>query len=96
MGKPIERELGRELRKLSEKYPVITLTGPRQSGKTTLCRMLFSNLPYSNLEEPDVRDFAQSDPRGFLEAMPGGGIIDEFQRVPELTSYIQVSAPVRS
>lgn len=89
MGKPIERELGRELRKLSEKYPVITLTGPRQSGKTTLCRMLFSNLPYSNLEEPDVRDFAQSDPRGFLEAMPGGGIIDEFQRVPELTSYIQ-------
>jgi predicted AAA+ superfamily ATPase len=95
MGKPITRELGAELKTLSDKYPVITITGPRQSGKTTLCRMIFDELPYSNLEDPDLRNYAQTDPRGFLEGIPAGGIIDEFQRVPELASYIQgiVDAP---
>lgn len=71
------------------KYPVVTVTGPRQSGKTTLCRHIF-DLPYVNLEAPDQRQFAQQDPRDFLSGFPDGAIIDEVQRVPELTSYIQV------
>ncbi len=70
-------------------YPVVTVTGPRQSGKTTLCRMVFPEKPYANLEAPDVRRFATDDPRGFLSSFPDGGILDEIQRVPELTSYIQ-------
>lgn len=74
---------------LASKYPVITLTGPRQSGKTTLCRMVFGDLPYENLEHPETREFAASDPNSFLSAFSDGGVIDEFQRVPELASYIQ-------
>ena len=61
-------------------YPVITITGPRQSGKTTLCRAAFSDKPYANLESPALRQFAVSDPRGFLEAYPDGAILDEIQR----------------
>ncbi len=72
------------------KYPVVTVTGPRQSGKTTLCRHIFASLPYINLEAPDQRQFAQQDPRDFLSGFPAGAIIDEVQRVPELTSYLQV------
>ncbi len=75
---------------LRERYPVVTLTGPRQSGKTTLCRMVFADLPYANLEDPDVRDFATSDPKAFLSHYPHGAVLDEFQRVPEITSFIQV------
>jgi len=71
-------------------YPVATLTGPRQSGKTTLCRMLFPDKPYLNLEALDVREFALSDPRGFLAEIPDGAILDEVQRVPDLFSYLQV------
>ncbi|MBN1270057.1 MAG: ATP-binding protein [Kiritimatiellae bacterium] len=95
MKKPLERAAARLLADLQRRYPVITLTGPRQAGKTTLCRMAFPSLPYANLEEPDVREFAQTDPRGFLARYPGGGVIDEFQRAPDLTSYIQslVDAP---
>ena len=74
---------------LRVQYPVITVTGPRQSGKTTLCRMAFGDLPYANLEAPDVRMRAESDPRAFLTEFPRGAVIDEFQRVPDLTSYIQ-------
>lgn len=73
-----------------KKYPVVTLTGPRQSGKTTLVRELFQEKPYVNLEHPGTREFAQSDPDAFLKQFPDGAVIDEIQRVPELTSYIQV------
>jgi predicted AAA+ superfamily ATPase len=66
-----------------------TVTGPRQSGKTTLCRQAFGELPYANLERPDIRDFAQEDPRSFLQSFTQGGVIDEIQRVPALLSWIQ-------
>lgn len=71
--------------------PVVTLTGPRQSGKTTLCRQTFPGKPYANLEQPDQREFARGDPRGFLDGFPDGAVIDEIQRVPELLSWIQVA-----
>lgn len=70
-------------------YPVVTLTGPRQSGKSTLCRMTFPELPWVNFEPLDTRSFAATDPRGFLARYPDGAIFDEIQRVPELVSYIQ-------
>lgn len=73
-----------------EQYPVVTVTGPRQSGKTTLCRSTFPNLKYVNLEAPDQRQFAESDPRGFLARLDGGAILDEIQRIPDLLSYLQV------
>jgi predicted AAA+ superfamily ATPase len=69
--------------------PVVTLLGPRQSGKTTLARMTFPAMAYRNLEEPDTRAAAQGDPRGFLTSLGDGCILDEIQRVPELLSYIQ-------
>jgi predicted AAA+ superfamily ATPase len=74
---------------LVKSYPIVTVTGPRQSGKTTLCRKVFPDKPYANLEAPDTRRFATDDPRGFLALFPDGGILDEIQRVPDLTSYIQ-------
>ncbi|MFH1982056.1 MAG: ATP-binding protein [Pseudomonadota bacterium] len=74
---------------LSAKYPVLTLTGPRQSGKTTLCKKAFAHKPYANLESPDVRQFAIDDPRGFLAQFPDGAILDEIQRAPGLASFIQ-------
>jgi len=70
-------------------YPVVTLTGPRQSGKTTLARMVFPSYAYSSLEDLETRRFAQEDPRGFLRQNPGPGILDEIQRCPDLISYIQ-------
>ncbi len=70
-------------------YPVITLTGPRQSGKTTLARAAFADKPYVSLETPDEREFAASDPRGFLARWKEGAIIDEVQHVPALLSWIQ-------
>jgi predicted AAA+ superfamily ATPase len=74
----------------ARRQPVVTVTGPRQSGKTTLCRMAFPDRPYVNLEQPDTREFARSDPRAFLERLRDGAIIDEIQRVPDLLSWIQV------
>ena len=71
-------------------YPVVTITGPRQSGKTTLSREVFSQKKYANLESPDIRQFAIDDPRAFLAQYPDGAIIDEIQRAPDLVSYIQV------
>jgi predicted AAA+ superfamily ATPase len=71
------------------KYPVTTLTGPRQSGKSTLAKATFPDYEYVSLEDLDVRLFAQNDPRGFLETYPRKTIIDEAQRVPDLFSYIQ-------
>jgi len=85
----IDRTIEPVLKDLVAKYPVVTLTGPRQSGKTTLCRKVFPDMPYANLESPDTRVFAATDPRGFLAAYPAGVVIDEIQRVPDLVSYIQ-------
>lgn len=70
-------------------FPVITITGPRQSGKSTLLRYLFPLLPYVSLEDPDIRYEAKLDPRGFLASFPEGVIIDEIQHLPDLLSYIQ-------
>ena len=85
----IDRRLGKRLRKLARIFPVVTVTGPRQSGKTTLCRSVFPGLRYVSLEAPDVREFARTDPRAFLGELKGGAILDEVQRVPELLSYLQ-------
>ncbi|MBU2623717.1 MAG: ATP-binding protein [Proteobacteria bacterium] len=73
----------------AEYYPVITITGPRQSGKTTLARAIFPDYDYVSLEETDTRYFARDDPRGFLARFSGPIIIDEVQRAPDLLSYIQ-------
>ena len=85
----VERTLQAHLRALARRHPVVTLTGPRQSGKTTLCRSAFPDKPYVSLEPPDQREFARSDPRGFLGRLDDGAVIDEVQRVPELLSYVQ-------
>lgn len=85
----IVRALTAKMLSLAQKFQVITLTGPRQSGKTTLVRSAFSALPYVSLEEPDIRQFALSDPRGFLSNYPTGAILDEIQNTPDLFSYIQ-------
>ena len=85
----IPRTAAPVLESLASDYPVVTMTGPRQSGKTTLCRSTFPRKPYVNLEQPDVRDFAQEDPRGFLRGYPDGAIFDEIQRTPDLPSYLQ-------
>jgi uncharacterized protein len=85
----IPRTITPVLQQLATQYPVVTVTGPRQSGKTTLCRATFADKPYVNLETPDVREFARSDPRGFLATYRDGAILDEIQRVPELPSWLQ-------
>ena len=85
----IPRHIAPHLRRLAAGFPVITLTGPRQSGKSTLVRAVFGHLPYVSLEDPDVRELARQDPRGFLAAHPQGAVFDEVQRVPDLFSYLQ-------
>jgi predicted AAA+ superfamily ATPase len=85
----ILRTLEPSLKGLAKQYPVVTVTGPRQSGKTTLCRAVFSNKPYVNLESPDVREFAIDDPRRFLAEYAEGAVFDEIQRAPDLLSYLQ-------
>ena len=85
----IKRTLTPKLTDLAQKFQVITLTGPRQSGKTTLVRAAFPSLAYVSLEEPDIRQIALTDPRGFLANYPAGAILDEIQNTPELFSYIQ-------
>ncbi len=85
----ISRVSSRKVLEMAKKFPVITITGPRQSGKTTLCKSVFSQYACVSLENPDTREFAQSDPKGFLDTYTGNLIIDEAQHVPELFSYIQ-------
>ncbi len=84
-----QRTLLERLRKASQSYPVITLVGPRQSGKTTLARQAFAEYAYVSLEDPDIRLIASEDPRALLKRYSGDVIFDEVQRVPELTSYLQ-------
>lgn len=85
----IKRDIAEELLRCAAEYPVVTVLGPRQAGKTTLARMSFPDLPYFSLEDPDVRAAAEADPRGFLGQVESGGILDEVQRLPMLLSYIQ-------
>ena len=84
----ITRQMSELVLETAKQYPVVAVTGPRQSGKTTLCRELFPEYTYVNLEKPDTRQFAKEDPNGFLAQFSKPVILDEVQRVPELFSYI--------
>ena len=86
----IDRELTTEIKRIGESFPVLILTGPRQSGKTTLCKMTFPRYKYFNLENPDVREKIMVDPLLFLKDNKDGIVLDEAQQLPELLSYIQV------
>ena len=85
----IQRHAEATLLQLTSEYPVVAVTGPRQSGKTTLVRKAFPDKPYVSLEDLDERQFATDDPRGFLSRYPDGAILDEVQRCPGLFSYLQ-------
>ena len=85
----IRRDITAELLEAAKEYPVVTVFGPRQSGKTTLAKMTFPEKAYYSLEEPDVRMAIETDPRGFLNGLPQGAVFDEIQRLPELLSYLQ-------
>ena len=87
----INREIKNILSSVFDYLPVITLTGPRQSGKTTLCRKLFGDLPYVNLEDESIRSEIEYDPKRFLAKYPDGVIIDEAQRFGKIFSYLQVA-----
>lgn len=86
----ITRAIAEELLTLTRQYPVVTILGPRQAGKTTLAQAGLPDYAYSNLESPEVRELAREDPKAYLAQFPSDTIIDEIQRVPELLSYIQV------
>lgn len=83
------RQARATLERLARGFPVLALTGPRQSGKTTLARATFPDKPYVSLENPDERDFAEQDPKRFLARFPEGAILDEVQRCPALLSWLQ-------
>jgi len=85
----IKREAESALINLAKQFKAVAVVGPRQSGKTTLTRYVFSDKPYVSLENPDIRRFALDDPRGFLSQYKAGAVIDEIQRVPDLFSYLQ-------
>ncbi|MBI2119281.1 MAG: ATP-binding protein [Elusimicrobia bacterium] len=85
----IKREISNRLKELARQYPVVLVTGPRQSGKTTLCKFVFSKKDYVLFETPAVKEYAVSDPQGFLAKYPNGAIFDEIQKVPDLIAYIQ-------
>lgn len=84
-----KRTLSGKLSALAKEFPVVSIMGPRQSGKTTLSKKVFEDHDYVSLEEPDEREFALADPKGFLRRFSGGVILDEVQRTPDLLSYIQ-------
>ena len=85
----IDRKAAATLKQLAKGFPVVAITGPRQSGKTTLAKFVFANKPYVSLEDPDQIEFATTDPRGFLARYQEGAILDEIQRAPSLFSYLQ-------
>ncbi|NTU50059.1 MAG: ATP-binding protein [Desulfobulbaceae bacterium] len=91
----ITRKLTDKLLQLATYYPVVAMTGPRQAGKTTLCRATFPDKPYVSLESLDFREFAESDPRGFLAEYRQGAVLDEIQQAPGLVSYLQVEVDER-
>lgn len=85
----IPRRLQRELQTQLTEYPIVTIVGPRQAGKTTLVRSVLPDFAYVNLENPEVRQFATDDPKAFLKQYPQRTIFDEIQRAPHLLSYLQ-------
>ena len=85
----IHRDATSEIKNLARQFKAVAIIGPRQSGKTTLAKYAFPEKPYVSLENPDTRQFAIEDPRGFLDQFPNGAILDEAQRVPHLFSYLQ-------
>ena len=87
----IARTMTDVLLRMAAQYPVVTVTGPRQSGKTTLAKTCFPNHAYVNLEQPDLRRLAHDDPHGFFARFPPPVILDEIQRVPEIASYVQAA-----
>lgn len=89
MTEYIHRSAEKTILEIARVFPVVTLTGPRQSGKTTLARRLFADKPYVSLESPDAFDLAANDARQFFAQFPNGAVIDEAQRVPEIFSWLQ-------
>ena len=85
----IQRTAKNKLKDLATKFKAVAVTGARQTGKTTLVKQVFKGKPYLSLENPETRNFALEDPKGFLASYPNGAILDEVQRVPELFSYLQ-------
>ena len=85
----IRRDVEPTVRALLRGFPIVTITGPRQSGKTTLAKAIFAERAYVSLEDPDLRLAALDDPRSFLDRFPDGAVLDEVQRTPELFSYLQ-------
>lgn len=85
----LQRQISKKVKEASEQFPVVFLTGPRQSGKTTLLKKIFPNYKYTNLEDPEIRQWATEQPRDFLSNNSWPVIIDEAQYAPELFSYIQ-------
>ncbi|RZK67043.1 MAG: ATP-binding protein, partial [Pedobacter sp.] len=85
----VRRQIMHVIKKQQSKFPILALTGPRQSGKTTLLKELFKDYRYISLENPDIRAFATDDPNGFLNEYSENVILDEIQRVPSIFSYIQ-------
>ena len=85
----IDRILTKKVKELISLFPIVSVTGPRQSGKTTLLRNIFPDYSYVSLETPDIREFAINDPRNFILTYSNKVIIDEAQRVPNLFSYLQ-------
>ncbi|OGS21420.1 MAG: AAA family ATPase [Elusimicrobia bacterium RIFOXYA2_FULL_39_19] len=85
----IKRNISAELARLCKSYPIVTITGPRQSGKTTLVKSLFPQKPYFTFEDPDTRHLVLADPRSFLKKIKNGAVLDEVQRVPDILSYLQ-------
>jgi predicted AAA+ superfamily ATPase len=91
----IQRIIAGKIKQLSQQYPIVTITGPRQSGKTTLAKYIFADYQYISFEDPDTRMYVSEDPRGFLKEHSSRVIIDEVQQVPEFLSYLQTHSDQR-